>query len=68
MIVDFSTVEPFKEDPPIWTKLNSQILFPTLNIMQLEPLKEDNLYIGENPLKFILVPKCTLLVGFTVYR
>ena len=28
--------------------------------------KEDNLYAGENPLEFILVPKCPLLVGFTV--
>ena len=34
--------------------------------MRLEPLKEDDLYVGENPLEFILVPKCPLLGGFTV--
>ena len=34
--------------------------------MQLEPLKEDNLYTGDKPLEFILVPKCPLLRGFTV--
>ena len=34
--------------------------------MQLEPLKEDNLYTGDKPLEVILVPKCPLLRGFTV--
>ena len=35
--------------------------------MRLEPLKEDNLYTGENPLEFILVPKCPFLGGFTAF-
>ena len=34
--------------------------------MRLEPLKEDNLYTGENPHEFILVPKSPLIGGFTV--
>ena len=28
---------------------------PPINIMQLEPLKEDNLYIGDNSLEIIMV-------------
>ena len=32
--------------------------FPPINIMRLEYLKEDNLYTGDKPLQFILVPKC----------
>ena len=34
--------------------------------MRLEPLKVDNLYTGDKPLEFILVPKCPLLRGFAV--
>ena len=77
MLTTLTTVEPLKEDPPIkgqciiylstMDKTKSpNFIPPPINIMRLEPLKEDNLYTGENPLEFILVPKCPLLGGFTV--
>ena len=50
------------------TKLNPQILYPPINIMRLESLKEDNLYTGNKPLEFILVPKCPLFRDSTVYE
>ena len=70
------TVEPLKEDPPIkgqcivylstMDKTKSPNFIPPINIMWLEPLKEDNLYTGENPLEFILVPKCPFLGGYCI--
>ena len=48
-------------------KTKSPNFIPPINIMRLEPLKEDNLYTGENPLEFIVVPKCPFLGGFTVH-
>ena len=42
-----------------------QFLSP-IAIMWLEPLKEDNLYTGDNALEFILVPNSLFLRGFTV--
>ena len=69
-------MEHVKEDTPIkgqciiylstMDKTKSPNFIPPINIIRLEPLKEDNLYTGENPLEFILVPKCPLLRGFTV--
>ena len=67
--------EPLKEDPLI--KGQCIIYLSTMDKTKspnfilpyqykLEPLKEDNLYTGENPLEFISVPKCLLLGGFTV--
>ena len=48
---------------PQWTKPNPQI-YPSLCDWNL--LKEDNLYKGDKPLEFILVPKCPFLGGSTV--
>ena len=39
---------------------------PPINIMRLESFKEDNLYTGDKPLEFILVPKCLLFRDSTV--
>ena len=39
-----------------------------INIMWLESLKEDNLYTGDKPLEFILVPKCPLFRDSTVKK
>ena len=50
---------------PQWTKLNPQF-YPPINLKQLEPPKEDNLYTGDKPIEFILVPKCPLLRGFSI--
>ena len=71
-----TTVEPLKEDPPIkrqcilylstMDKIKSPNFIP-INMMRLEPLKEDNLYTAENPLEFILVPKCFFLSEVSVY-
>ena len=60
-----STVEPLKEDPPIMgqciiylstlDKTKSPNFIPPINIMRLEPLKEDNFYTGENPLNHLVM-------------
>ena len=47
-------------------KTKSPNFIPHMNIMRLEPLKEDNLYTGDKPLEFILVPKCPLFRDSTV--
>ena len=39
-------------------KTKSQNFIPPINIMRLESLKEDNVYTGDKPLGFILIPKC----------
>ena len=71
-----TTVEPLKKDPPrkghcikylsTMDKTKSPNFISPINIMRLEPLKEDNLYTGDKPLEFILVPTCPLLRGSTV--
>ena len=72
------TVEPLKEDPPrkghcikylsTMDKTKSPNLSLPINIMRdWNLLKEDNLYKGDKPLEFILVPKCPFLGGSTVY-
>ena len=70
-------MEPLKEDPPrkghcinylsTMDKTKSPNFIPPINIMRLELLEEDNLYKGDKPLEFILVPKCPLLRSSTVY-
>ena len=47
-------------------KIKSPNFIPPINIMRLESLKEDNLYTGDKPLEFILVPKCPLFRDSTV--
>ena len=47
-------------------KTKSPTFIPPINIMRLESLKEDNLYTGDKPLEFILVPKCPLFGDSTV--
>ena len=49
-------------------KTISPNFIPPINIMQLESLKEDNLYTGDKPFEFILVPKCPLFRDSTVYK
>ena len=51
---------------PTMDKTISPIFIPPINIMRLESFKEDNLYTGDKPLKFILVPKCPLFRDSTV--
>ena len=48
-------------------KTKSPNYIPPINIMRLESLKEDNVYTGDKPLEFILVPKCPLFRDSTVY-
>ena len=48
-------------------KTKSPNFIPPTNIMRLESLKEDNLYTGDKPLEFILVPWCPLFGDSTVY-
>ena len=47
-------------------KTKSPNFIPPINIMRLESLKEDDLYTGDKPLEFILVPKCPLFGDSTV--
>ena len=69
-------MEPLKEDPPrkghciiylsTMDKTKSPNFISPINIMRLEPLKDDNRYRGDKPLEFILVTKCPLLRRSTV--
>ena len=66
------TVEPLKEDPPIkghcikyvstMDKTRSPNFIPPISIMQLEPLKKDNLYTGDKSLEYVLVPKMSHVI------
>ena len=66
-IVGHTSVESLLTDTPrkghcikylsTMDKTKSPNFNPPINIMQLESLKEDNLYTGDKPL-FILVQKC----------
>ena len=63
-------MEPLTEDPPIkgrciiylstMDKTKSPNFIPHINIMRLEPLKEDNLYAEENPFKIYIGPKVSV--------
>ena len=63
-------MEPLKEDPPIkghCIKYLSTFKSPNFILpIDWNLLKKDNLYTGDKPLEFVLVPKCPLLRGFTV--